>query len=122
LVSSVDTNLSHELTLVWIVEAALAQSAYRATPVDDCLLQTNKENIMKMRIAIFAVCAGTLALAANLAQAEEIRGRKQGDADTLAAGKKASTKTDGINATSPGAGSTQRPISDQASGGSKKKN
>jgi hypothetical protein len=87
-------------------------------PVHDCLLETTKENIMKMRIAIFAACAGTLGLAANLAQAGDIPARKAGDTDTLATGK-ASTKTGSttkpsINATSAGAGTTQTTLPSSA--------
>jgi hypothetical protein len=38
--------------------------------VRGCLLETNKENYMKMRLAILAVCASTLVLAPVLATAE----------------------------------------------------
>jgi hypothetical protein len=72
LMPSVGTNRSQELMLVWIAEAVgICTQHILRRPQLTHSVETNKENTMK--IAILAVCVGTLAMAqADIARANYV--------------------------------------------------
>jgi hypothetical protein len=115
LVPSVGTNRSQQLMLVWIAEAAVSAFCPSRHARARLFLETNKENTMKMRIAILAACVGTFALV-QVAQAGDVFG---GAAVGIVIGTKSSAKAQPNNQKLKAVSGTtkSRNIADQAAGG-----